>query len=238
MSDGNGIRPGAEVDIVDGLSNGRTGKVVAFARLSEVGVKVFTVDVDGCRKREIREDFMRPRQDDARVDYDAHSTAERIVDLVSDNMPLAVEERVRKRIVDILSEPRADNGWRVLVNDDGEPYAVEKDTVRLAVDTEGAVQRPAQRPDTTQTIDTNELWALLLCSVRYAMGRQSYVVGEVCDLVRKHRVRLTDEQVGMIASEVSSELSFHARRGRFLGAEMDHREWQRLVTDLTAKEVK
>ena len=55
------IAAGDEVDIIDGLSRGHRGTVLAFARTGETGVRLFKVDVRGVRTREIREDFMRRR---------------------------------------------------------------------------------------------------------------------------------------------------------------------------------
>ena len=54
------IKPGIEVLVTQGLHEGRRGRVIAFARLAEVGVKMFTVELYGVRTAEVREDFMTP----------------------------------------------------------------------------------------------------------------------------------------------------------------------------------
>lgn len=81
-------------------------------------------------------------------------------------------------------------------------------------------------------VDHNDLWTFLLCTVRYSLGRQSYITGMTADLVRQYRKHLTAEQVAQIAREVDEELAACERRGTTCGHDMDHREWARLVADL------
>jgi hypothetical protein len=76
------------------------------------------------------------------------------------------------------------------------------------------------------------LWTLLLCTVRYATGRSSYITGETADLVRQYRRHLGPERVEQIAREVETEFARCERHGGWLGMEMDHHEWRRLVNDL------
>lgn len=78
----------------------------------------------------------------------------------------------------------------------------------------------------------NTYWMMLLCTVRYAMGRRSYVVSEAVDLVLKSRQCLTGLQLDQIREEVSHELKICEDAGKTLGHKMDHEEWQRLVAEL------
>jgi len=83
------------------------------------------------------------------------------------------------------------------------------------------------------SVPPDRLYGMLLNSVRYALGRRSYVVGEVCDWVRDYRKHLAPEQIDQIAKEVRHELDLCSARGGHLGMEMDHRTWEKLVRDLT-----
>lgn len=78
----------------------------------------------------------------------------------------------------------------------------------------------------------NTYWMMLLCTVRYAMGRQSYIVGEAVDLVLNSRQCLTGPQLEQIREEVSQELERYESVSKTLGHSMDHEEWKRLVTEL------
>lgn len=86
-------------------------------------------------------------------------------------------------------------------------------------------------------VPDDDLWTFLVCTVRYAMGRESYISGLTCDLVRRYRHRLRPDQVEQIAREVAKEIELAEKSGRTLGADMDHREWVRLVEDLTKEGV-
>lgn len=83
-------------------------------------------------------------------------------------------------------------------------------------------------------VPPNDFWLMLLSTVRYAMGRRSYIVGTACDMVLQYRHSLRPEQIEQIAREVDAELRLRmqALGGRTLGDDMDHREWSRLVERL------
>lgn len=51
-----------------------------------------------------------------------------------------------------------------------------------------------------------ELGTLLICSVRYALGRQSYVVGQVSDLVRRFYLACSEVDRGVIRANVEEHL--------------------------------
>lgn len=86
--------------------------------------------------------------------------------------------------------------------------------------------------DKDPRVSKRDLWLMMLCTVRYAMGRQSYVVGEACDLVRTHRHWLAPEQVVQIAREIREELEYAARCGRTVGGTIDDAAWRRLLGEL------
>lgn len=50
---------GDRVHVTGGLSNGMTGRIVGPSRLAETGVRMWIVDVEGHRHREIGEDWLK-----------------------------------------------------------------------------------------------------------------------------------------------------------------------------------
>lgn len=81
-----------------------------------------------------------------------------------------------------------------------------------------------------------DIWPLLLCTIRYAMGRSSYIVGDACDYYRRYRARLTAYQRKQIGREIAEAIALEERLGRVLGHDMDHREWKRLADEIAAQE--
>lgn len=93
------------------------------------------------------------------------------------------------------------------------------------------------RADTSVT--SNDMWILCISGVRYAMGRQTSVVSDMCGIVRKHYQALAPWQVAQIAREIREDLS-RAERGlgypnRLLGAKCDHDDWKSLASFLESK---
>ena len=85
---------------------------------------------------------------------------------------------------------------------------------------------------TDAPVSPDDLWTMLLSTVRYAMGRQTYIVGLTCDMVRRYGGSLTFEQTAQIGREIREEVERAERLGRTLGADFDHREWVRLAGEL------
>lgn len=74
---------------------------------------------------------------------------------------------------------------------------------------------------------------ILICAVRYALGRMSYIVGEVCDYVHHKRERLSDECKKIITYDIQKELKIYHDCGDFLGMECDEKRWVKLLEELT-----
>jgi hypothetical protein len=74
---------------------------------------------------------------------------------------------------------------------------------------------------------------MLVSSVRYAMGRRSYIVGQTCDMVRRYRDYLKPTEIQVIARDIGEELDRAKRMNETLGMEMDHKEWVKLLEELT-----
>jgi hypothetical protein len=70
----------------------------------------------------------------------------------------------------------------------------------------------------TQPVDVDDLRSLIIYSVRYAMGRQSYAPSEVQAIARKHRSVMRPHELRRMAYDIDT-------RG-FLGSRDDHAEWR------------
>lgn len=53
-------------------------------------------------------------------------------------------------------------------------------------------------------VPNEDLWVLLVSTVRYALGRQSYMPSLARDLVLKYRNNLTSKEIYQISSEIST----------------------------------
>ena len=82
-------------------------------------------------------------------------------------------------------------------------------------------------------IDThNEFWPMVMCSIRYAMGRRTYMPGLVQDIVKKYRNRLSARALVQISEEVTREIESYESDGKTLGADFDHRDWKKFAEEL------
>jgi len=73
----------------------------------------------------------------------------------------------------------------------------------------------------------DDLEHLLVCSTRYCLGRQSYVVGEQCRILRECWDELGPGARQVIETKVESAIAAGQA-----GMEQDQREWERLAKDL------
>lgn len=70
---------------------------------------------------------------------------------------------------------------------------------------------------------------IIICAVRYALGRMSYIVSDVCEYVRFKKDELSDECKKIIARDIKDEYQFYHRQGKTLGMEYDEQNWMRLL---------
>ena len=86
--------------------------------------------------------------------------------------------------------------------------------------------------------DGNDMWIMLMSTVRYAMGRRTYMTGLAPELVLKYKGYLIDSQVEQIRDEVLRELNIHRNMEKdgvhgWLGDDCDVESWQNLLNELT-----
>ncbi len=83
-------------------------------------------------------------------------------------------------------------------------------------------------------IASRDLQTLLICSMRYSLGRMTYMPGLIQDLIREHRTVLSNDTLLQLADEIDHE---HRLRGGKLGMDfdtqgwMDFRDWLRATAD-------
>ena len=55
----------------------------------------------------------------------------------------------------------------------------------------------------------NEIYVLLVSSLRYALAKPGHHIGEICELVRKHACSLTKTQLEVLVVELRSQVNGH-----------------------------
>ena len=70
---------------------------------------------------------------------------------------------------------------------------------------------------------------ILVCAVRYALGRMSYVVGDVCKYIANRKDSLTKHCRLIIISDIEREIEMYHRLGRTCGHECDEKDWLKLL---------
>ena len=73
---------------------------------------------------------------------------------------------------------------------------------------------------------------ILICAVRYALGRMSYIVGVVAEYVAVKQPELSKECINIIIRDIEEELKRYHDVGQTLGMECDERTWLRLLERL------
>lgn len=76
---------------------------------------------------------------------------------------------------------------------------------------------------------------ILICAVRYALGRQSYIVSVVCGYVADKRKTLSQNCLNVIIRDIEDELERFHEAGQTLGMECDERDWKKLLQILKAE---
>ena len=89
----------------------------------------------------------------------------------------------------------------------------------------------------SRVVPPEDLWFLLLCSMRYCHGRKSYAPGTVQQLIGSMRGALAAtptlraHRLNQFAEETEKEISRCEDRSTFLGADFDHEGWRRFAVE-------
>lgn len=70
---------------------------------------------------------------------------------------------------------------------------------------------------------------ILICAVRYALGRMSYMVNIVCEYVASKRAELSDQCINIIIRDIEEEIEMCHKVGRTCGMACDERTWEVLL---------
>lgn len=81
-------------------------------------------------------------------------------------------------------------------------------------------------------IDKEDLWVMLLSTIRYSMGRQTYMSSLAPELVIKYSSGLSKESLRQIEEEIDYELKMCERNNMFLGSRLDHEAWRKGLEDI------
>jgi hypothetical protein len=84
----------------------------------------------------------------------------------------------------------------------------------------------------SETIHKNDMWTLLLSTIRYSMGRTTYMTSLAPELVLRYKDYLTPRQLSQIADEIEKEIKIYERSGRTLGDPSDHSSWKKAAHDI------
>ena len=69
---------------------------------------------------------------------------------------------------------------------------------------------------------------MLISAVRYALGRQSYIVDDTCRFVASVKDKLSQNCIRIIVRDIEEDLEMYHRAGMTLGMDFDERTWLNL----------
>lgn len=75
----------------------------------------------------------------------------------------------------------------------------------------------------------DHLFSLLVSSVRYALGRSSYVTSLTCGMVTAYAKHLRTHEIEVIIRDIAAELDVAVRKDKHLGMRCDHNDWKFLL---------
>lgn len=81
-------------------------------------------------------------------------------------------------------------------------------------------------------VSPQDMWVMLLSTVRYSMGRRTYMSSLAGDLLFRYEKYLTTQQLIQVADEIWKELLLQASLGQTLGDDCDDKAWRETVSNL------
>ena len=73
---------------------------------------------------------------------------------------------------------------------------------------------------------------ILVCAVRYALGRMTYVVSDVCNYIKARAWFLSDQCKRVMINDIEHDLDACRRMGIRCGMDCDERDWLDLLEAL------
>lgn len=99
----------------------------------------------------------------------------------------------------------------------------------------GSTPAPAATVGYYTTVETSDLWLMLLETIRYSFGRGSYIPSVCRDLVRKYRSCLVDSQIEQISHEIYDYLASQGDAPRNVFSDWTKEIWRGIIDDLGGK---
>lgn len=87
-------------------------------------------------------------------------------------------------------------------------------------------------------LNKDDFNTLVICSVRYALGRMTYIVSTVCDIIAQNFNHLTENTKTVILDNILEHSNHNVDRHKYTlqnkkgeyGMDCDTVEWQRIVS--------
>lgn len=70
--------------------------------------------------------------------------------------------------------------------------------------------------------------SMIIYALRYALGRRTYAVSDVCDHIRTYQKHLSTECIENIIRDINRELKHYHDMGMSLGDTFDEQDWIQL----------
>jgi len=70
---------------------------------------------------------------------------------------------------------------------------------------------------------------MLICAVRYSLGRMSYIVDVTCEFVASIKEKLSPNCINIIIRDIEETMEMYHRSGNLCGMECDEKDWYRLL---------
>lgn len=87
-------------------------------------------------------------------------------------------------------------------------------------------------PSNSTEISNADLWTMLLSTIRYSMGRMTYMPSLCRGMLKRYGRNLKYEQLRQIQKEIMEELRQAIAANRTLGDKCDDDEWRAAVQDI------
>jgi hypothetical protein len=85
-------------------------------------------------------------------------------------------------------------------------------------------------------VSPDDLWTMLLSTIRYSMGRATYMPSVCADYYEKFKSEFTLEMRRQIYREITEEIARAERLGTTLGMDFDHAVWVNLSNRIRVEE--
>lgn len=77
---------------------------------------------------------------------------------------------------------------------------------------------------------------ILVCAVRYALGRMTYIVSDVCRYVKSKKDSLSEHCRSIIIRDIEERIEWFHSLDRTCGMECDEKEWLQLLEVLKGEQ--